>query len=586
MPKTPNATDATLARFGHVKVLPFTVDKAAYLDADPDFAGCPTFRFSGWASLAVPDSDEEIIEVGFFDAHLAEFLANPVMRWMHHWGDVVGRWTGLRPVPDKGYWAEGVAIDFGREEDRARLNMLRTGAVSSMSVGFDGRYTPEFGFFDDAAKLWHWAVNGRLLEISPCDIPACPGASIQLAKRLGVPLVERPKSFAVKVAVVDGAPAPKGNSTSFAANVSEAMAEEQVYEIMDGLWGALYETLEAILAFSGDRGPLIAQLGTDLAAELARRIPAGAVPAEYPATMMARALAELEARKAVAKGACPFADLPLAPEETAWDGGAARARIREWAGGDDTDWAKYKRAFVWFDPGNAEVVAGYKLGIADVVDGKLEAVWRGVAAAMGVLLGAMGGVDIPEGDRKPVYNHLAKYYDKFGKEPPEFKGDWPDSLKAVTFHADELDIMEEQQGEEALARLSGAVQRLGDLSVHFTCEGLTPSPLVLGTLAEAAQTAAEGAQRVAKAGAVLSTASLASVDAAITALCNLREAATGQRLPTVEEETAVEEAGADTEGKAQTAPPDPGARVFPRVVRAVPAAEVVIPAARSLILTR
>lgn len=49
------------------------------------------------------------------------------------------------------------------------------------------------------------------------------------------------------------------------------------------------------------------------------------------------------------------------------------------------------------------------------------AVWKGVAAAMGALMGARGGVDIPAGDRKAVYNHLSKHYTQFDQEPPEYK---------------------------------------------------------------------------------------------------------------------------------------------------------------------
>jgi len=48
-------------------------------------------------------------------------------------------------------------------------------------------------------------------------------------------------------------------------------------------------------------------------------------------------------------------------------------------------------------------------------------VWRGVVAAMAALLGARGGVDIPDNERRGVYRHLARHYrEDFDEEPPSF----------------------------------------------------------------------------------------------------------------------------------------------------------------------
>ena len=49
------------------------------------------------------------------------------------------------------------------------------------------------------------------------------------------------------------------------------------------------------------------------------------------------------------------------------------------------------------------------------------AVWRGVAAGMAALMGGRGGVDVPESDKRGIYNHLASHYKQWDKEPPEFR---------------------------------------------------------------------------------------------------------------------------------------------------------------------
>lgn len=118
-------------------------------------------------------------------------------------------------------------------------------------------------------------------------------------------------------------------------------------------------------------------------------------------------------------------ETPKASEDREWDADAAEQRIRKWASSDGSgdkdkiDWGKYRQAFAWFNVEDSEDFGSYKLPHHDVIDGELHVVWRGVAAAMAALMGARGGVDIPNADRGAVYRHLAAHYIQFEREPPE-----------------------------------------------------------------------------------------------------------------------------------------------------------------------
>lgn len=103
-----------------------------------------------------------------------------------------------------------------------------------------------------------------------------------------------------------------------------------------------------------------------------------------------------------------FQDLPLADRDREWDGDAAERRVRDWAGAEDGPNEKYRDAHVWYDADNKDNFTAYKLLIADVVDGRLKAVPRGVMAAAAVMQGSRGGVDLPDQDRDRVRSHLAK----------------------------------------------------------------------------------------------------------------------------------------------------------------------------------
>jgi hypothetical protein len=110
----------------------------------------------------------------------------------------------------------------------------------------------------------------------------------------------------------------------------------------------------------------------------------------------------------VRKGVIPYTKHPKADENAPWNGPAEKAqasiddlkKMCAWYAGDGTNKSDYKLPH--------HTAKGYRT------------VWRGVRAAMGALLGARGGTKIPASDRRGVFNHLAKHYQEFGKEPPEF----------------------------------------------------------------------------------------------------------------------------------------------------------------------
>lgn len=113
-----------------------------------------------------------------------------------------------------------------------------------------------------------------------------------------------------------------------------------------------------------------------------------------------------------------FENLPLADRDREWDGAAAEDRVRKWADAEEGPNDKYRKAHVWYDGDKKDNFTAHKLLIADVVDGKLQAVPRGVMAAGAVMQGSRGGVDLPKDDIPRVKSHLAKYYEKMGDEAP------------------------------------------------------------------------------------------------------------------------------------------------------------------------
>ena len=128
--------------------------------------------------------------------------------------------------------------------------------------------------------------------------------------------------------------------------------------------------------------------------------------------------AGLDTATLAVKTATDFGDLPLYDRDYSWNSSAALGRVRKWASSDgsgdkDTmDWPKYSKAFFWYDPDDDESFGGFKLPFADITDGKLWAVPRGIFAVAGVLQGARGGVDISEVDQDHIRDVVDRYYQK------------------------------------------------------------------------------------------------------------------------------------------------------------------------------
>lgn len=143
------------------------------------------------------------------------------------------------------------------------------------------------------------------------------------------------------------------------------------------------------------------------------------------------------------KSVIPYKKYPLADKGRGWDASGAKGRIARWASSDGSgnketiNWTQYGRAFTWVNRENRENFGSYKLPHHDVINGDLKTVWRGVTAAMAALLGARGGVDVPDGDRRGIYNHLSRHYRDFEEQPPEFKDYSEEELK-LEFEEDEL----------------------------------------------------------------------------------------------------------------------------------------------------
>ena len=102
----------------------------------------------------------------------------------------------------------------------------------------------------------------------------------------------------------------------------------------------------------------------------------------------------------------------------AWSGPRAQRRLGDVAG------RVLRKAYAWVDPaGDQDSKGSYKFVHHEVGAGGVvgPANVRACRSGIGVLNGARGGANVPSGDRKRIYNHLARHLRDAGEEPAPLK---------------------------------------------------------------------------------------------------------------------------------------------------------------------
>lgn len=136
----------------------------------------------------------------------------------------------------------------------------------------------------------------------------------------------------------------------------------------------------------------------------------------YPKTLGADIPAPIDGRTVTSYQS----EMPIAAEDVPW-GWNTTAQDEVLGEGLD-NWDRYERAHLYFDEdGNKEAKSSYKLPIARMINGELRIVLRGIQSAMAALNGARGGVNIPDSERKAVYDNLVRYYQRFDKDAPSLR---------------------------------------------------------------------------------------------------------------------------------------------------------------------
>jgi len=347
------------------------------------------------------DRDGDIIEIDGWK--LDNYMKNPVILFGHDYGSLpVGKSVNIQKDSVNKKLIQDIKFPTKDEYEFADTvyRLVKSGYLPATSVGFIGLES-EPRLDEKGNYLGKIYKKQELLETSIVPVPSNPTALME-ARSKGI-INEKELKMLEEIKDVITKPGWDETGTSFRFRVREP----------DLFQEGTFRTVQ----IKEDKPRVNSVMGR-LKGEETMTIQSLIFPKEDDWTL-AEAKEWLGEHEDLTKGVesemeiktvIPFKHYPLADEGTAWEG---PREIRE-ADVDDL-----KIMCTWYDRENPDVEASYKLPHHRQSD--KHTVWRGVAASMAVLLGARGGVDVPEGEKRGIYNHLVRHYEEFDKEPPEFR---------------------------------------------------------------------------------------------------------------------------------------------------------------------
>jgi len=110
--------------------------------------------------------------------------------------------------------------------------------------------------------------------------------------------------------------------------------------------------------------------------------------------------------------AAPFLSLRMAGRDREWNAAEAIRRVKRWAKAHDAPNERYGNAFLWADGQRLDQFSAYQLPFADIINGELCCIPRGLVAAAG----RVDEVEIPDVDREAVRALLSRYYARMREE--------------------------------------------------------------------------------------------------------------------------------------------------------------------------